>query len=393
MDNFGMGEGAARVVVKIAKFREEWQAAGRPNAPLEDFSFDLIDKYIRDSAVLDDCDKITAVTFSENVLEAMRLPEVEDTEVDHNFLVIHWRISRFQQLLFELLSELGLGDDRNKDVLDKQRHEKELMAISEKIDKISSEIKEIRAAKKFGGMSVSVLGISTPLETIWKAIQRARKILSKPTIDSDGLTKNLEAAYVGSRSVWETLSSGANSVTEAVMLFAESIVTDVGAALTQVLGMRRDQRRSSLGTVRIQLNGNLSLSELRDVRDHFKEQALKILDEARSRSLVSEIRRFEFGISIDNNRMDLVVAETWGLNSGTVVVDPVFLAPASKYGRGHQVQMPKKVAADLVVSFFDAVINGLQSSSAVEVDMTVYEPVISIVVNRRAPVEDFDYMG
>jgi hypothetical protein len=148
-------------------------------------------------------------------------------------------MSRFQQLLFELLAESGVADDRDRENIDRQRHEREISEISHKIDKISEEIKSIRSAKKFGGMSISILGISTPLDTIWKAIQRARKILSRQKIDSVGLTENLEAAYIGSKSVWEALSTTASSATEAVLSLAENIVSEVGEALSQVLGVRK----------------------------------------------------------------------------------------------------------------------------------------------------------
>jgi hypothetical protein len=77
--------GAARVIARIAKFREEWLAAGRPNSTVEGFSFDDIDNQVRQSVILDQSDKATAIQFAETTLETMRLPEVADTEVDHNF--------------------------------------------------------------------------------------------------------------------------------------------------------------------------------------------------------------------------------------------------------------------------------------------------------------------
>jgi hypothetical protein len=382
-----LSEAASEVIDRILVFRDEWLSSPKPNTSIK--NFDEAHRQITSAESLAGCNAAHAVSFAEGTLQDLAFPEPDGQDADHSFLLLHWKVTRFQQLLFELLSTTSYANDSPAASLEKDRYAKEIGQISDKIDILTAEIKQIRATKKFGGMSISILGISTPIETIWKAIKGIRLLLQGEggRVDADKLTASVETIYSESKSIWQTISSLPANAARGAANVAQTIVYQAGSALSQVLGLGKQVRHSAAATMSVALNGNLEIAELREIRDEFDSVGVSTVREGGYPDIYSYIRRFEYGLSIKEDAMDLILAEYYTHNLGSVLVVSVTHPPQKR----RELILTRSNYCAKIVSFFDYVISNAERYNDFRVDMSKYEPVLSVSKNKNTSFEIDDF--
>jgi hypothetical protein len=379
------------VLHRLEMFRQEWKTAGAPNSPIDNYDHETLDALVSGSAILDSLSGSKLAERAGEIIESLRLPIVDDADLDHTALKVHWRVSRFQELMFEILIATSGDVDRPQGAKTQEVEILALESLTLKVDKISRDITEIRAGKKFGGMSISVLGISTPLDTIWKAIESARKALETRKIDSRRVQRDLELAYDESKSILERLSKTTLEVSGYLLGVLENLFVDVGEALVQALGIRARTKKELFLTMPVELNGSVTLDDLIEIRNEFS-----LVDDFNDipSSANEMVRRFLvafcYGLNFRNDTISVVSARIVEVDGGLLTIVPAFVEP-SRYRKNRSIQVTKRKYLSQVARFFDTVTATLATASAFDLPMLAFEPVLSIIPFERASEDDLTF--
>lgn len=373
---------------------DEWRKLPSPNDEVAGFHYEVISELFNRTNFDSETPTDELISALKNILDSAKVPNLDNENIDYNWLVMYWKTSQIRQSATNILTAIGdsIEPDFDKIIDPKMsvslsKYAYEVGVIKQKIVHLEEEVLKLSDEGDKGltsGIRVSVLGVSTPLENIKKITAKLSDVVGRQTdrFQVGQIATFLREIYKDAKRIWKSVQE---SELAGLDLFNFIVKESAKALELSLKVIEREKIPDSIpvNISRDKLNGvhRLPISEMEKLRIELLHKYGIILEKIRkgvpaepiASSLQQDFRRVSFCICVSEHTARFVLA--WPTSRADDLRTPITF---SNENIKYVLSMTLSEYLDVCIQFFNDSLGILVKDESGEINLSKYKGIVSL---------------